>query len=87
MSQYVKIQFNPWDCRSYTYHHDGEPIRAGDRVEVETDRGPQTVEVVGLADEKPPFATKPIGKIVKRAKPEPEPMRDDHFDFGEGDAK
>lgn len=24
--QFVAVQFNPWDRRSYTYHNDGEPV-------------------------------------------------------------
>lgn len=83
MTQYVAVQFNPWDRRSYTYHNDGESAKIGDKVRVTTPRGRQTVEVVGLPDKKPPFDTKPIDKIVKRAEPEPEPMRDEDFSFGE----
>jgi hypothetical protein len=64
--QFVKCQFNPWDQRSYTYHHDGEPVAVGDKVKVETTRGVSVVEVVGLTDEQPKFETKPIlGKHVE----------------------
>jgi len=83
MTQYVKIQFNPWDRQSYTYHNNGDPAGVGDRVQVTTMRGKVEVEVVGLTDDKPPFDTKPINKIVKRAPPEPAPMHDDEIPFGE----
>ncbi len=85
MTQYLAIKFRPDDERPYTYHHDGEAARVGDRVQVSTKRGRQTVEVIGISSDRPPFATKPIGKIVKRAKPEPEPMRDEDFDFDGGE--
>jgi hypothetical protein len=63
--QYVKCRFNPWDQRTYTYHHDGEPVFEGDMVKVETAKGVAVVEVVGLTDEQPPFETKPIvGKHI-----------------------
>lgn len=58
--QFVAVQFNPWDRRSYTYHNDGEPVAIGDRVVVSTDRGPSAVTVVSLPTEAPTFATKPI---------------------------
>ena len=66
--QYVAVQFNPWDRRSYTYHHDGEPVAIGDMVIVETARGLSTVTVVGLPDGVPSFETKPIaGKAPAEA--------------------
>jgi len=65
--QYVAIQFNPWGRRCYTYHWDGEPFAVGDKVVVSTDRGPSTVEVVGVSDAVPAFATKPI---VGKERPE-----------------
>lgn len=62
--KYVECKF-PNSPKSYCYHWDGEePLVIGEKVDVMTDRGELTVEVVGFRDEKPPFATKPIlGKI------------------------
>lgn len=63
--QFVKCRFNPWDQRTYTYHHDGEPVAEGDKVQVETAKGIVVIEVVGLTDEQPKFETKPIiGKHI-----------------------
>ena len=67
--QFVAVQFNPWDRRSYTYHHDGEPLSVGDKVLVTTPRGQSTVTVVTLVDQAPSFETKPIDGL---APPEPE---------------
>jgi cell fate regulator YaaT (PSP1 superfamily) len=65
MSKFVKVQFNPWDQRSYTYASDGHKCAVGDKVKVETKRGETIVEVVGLTDEQPPFECKPIlGKHI-----------------------
>ncbi len=63
--QYVECKF-PKSPRSYCYHWEGAtPLAVGDKVDVMTDRGALTVEVVGIRDEKPPFDTKPIiAKIV-----------------------
>ncbi|MGL5094413.1 MAG: hypothetical protein ACRDD1_02420, partial [Planctomycetia bacterium] len=50
--QFVRVRFNPWDRKSYTYHWDGaEPLRDGELVQVETARGLELVRVieVGLA--------------------------------------
>ena len=58
--QYVAVRFGPLDQRSYTYHHDGEPLAVGDMCLVETKRGTAKVEVVHLPDEPPPFETKAI---------------------------
>lgn len=58
--QYVAVQFNPWDRRSYTYHNDGDPVAIGDKVLVTTPRGQSTVEVVSLPEQVPSFETKPI---------------------------
>ncbi|WP_374139444.1 hypothetical protein [Sphingomonas sp.] len=58
--QYVAVKFNPWDRRTYTYHNDGEPVAVGDSVVVSTDRGPSTVTVEAVSDERPTFATKSI---------------------------
>lgn len=70
--QYVAVQFNPWDRRSYTYHNDGEPVAIGDKVLVTTPRGQSVVEVVGLPDLVPPFETKPIDGKAPPAKPSAE---------------
>lgn len=65
-SKFVKCQFNPWDQRSYTYLTDGHDCAVGDKVRVLTNKGEKTVEVVGLTDDEPPFACKPIiGKHVE----------------------
>lgn len=58
--QYVSVEFNPGDQRSYTYHNDGEPVAIGDRVVVETKRGRRFVKVVGIKPDIPDYATKPI---------------------------
>lgn len=58
--QYVQVQFNPWDRRSYTYHNDGPPVAVGNTVMVETAKGKVPVTVTGLTAVKPAFATKPI---------------------------
>lgn len=58
--QFVAVQFNPWDRRSYTYHNDGEACAIGDLVKVMTNRGEATVTVVGLPGEQPSFETKGI---------------------------
>ncbi len=87
MTQYLAVKFRPQDERSYTYHHDGDAAHVGDYVQVSTKRGRQSVEVIGISRDRPPFATKPIGLVLKRAKPEPEAMRDEEFRLSEGDAK
>ena len=58
--QYVAVEFNPWDRRSYTYHNDGPALSIGDKVKVETKDGEKTVTVVGLPESAPAFPTKPI---------------------------
>lgn len=58
--QYVAVEFNPWDRRSYTYHNDGAPVSVGDKVRVETRDGSKTVTVVSLPEAAPAFETKPI---------------------------
>lgn len=66
--QYVAVQFKPWDQRSYTYRNDGDPVAIGDKVLVATSKGEQTVDVVSLPTEQPPFATKAIiGKAPAEA--------------------
>lgn len=68
--QYVAVQFNPWDRRTYTYHNEGEPFIPGEEGFVETARGVTPVTVVSTSDEKPPFDTKPI---TRQREDEPEP--------------
>jgi hypothetical protein len=58
--QYVAAEFNKGG-RTYTYHNDGEPVAIGDRVDVLTPRGEQTVTVIRTFDgPRPPFETRPI---------------------------
>jgi hypothetical protein len=63
--QFLRCRFNPWDKRSYTYHHDGEIIEPGDVVLVGTPRGEREVTVDGVSDAQPAFETKPILKRVR----------------------
>lgn len=58
--QYVVATFNPWDTRSYTYHHDGEPVAVGNKVFVTTAKGQVIVDVIAVHHDKPHFPTKPI---------------------------
>lgn len=58
--QYLRCKFKTADRRTYTYHHDGEPVRPGDKVVVQTARGRSIVEVVTLSEDPPGFPTKPI---------------------------
>lgn len=68
--QYVECKFpNSKSDRSYCYHFDlpgEEPLQVGDKVDVLTDRGGLTVEVVGLREDTPSFPTKPIARVVSR---------------------
>jgi hypothetical protein len=56
--QYVSVRFNEWDQRRYTYHNDGEPVKVGDTVIVETRDGLKEVYVLGVTDVAPAFETK-----------------------------
>jgi len=61
--QYVEVRFSSRDRRTYHYHNDGPRVAVGDEVRIpgrHPDDGWKAVEVVGVSDEKPPFATKPI---------------------------
>lgn len=60
--QYVKVRFNEWSKKTYTYHWDGEPLVVGDQVKVPDPQwdGWKRVEVVSLADQPQTFATKAI---------------------------
>lgn len=73
--QFIAVKFRPGDLRAYTYHNDGEPVAAGDRVLVESRGGGQsTVTVVVAFEDEPPFETKPI---IGRA-PDPDaPQQED----------
>ena len=65
--QFVAVEFNPWDRRSYTYHNEGPPVAIGDKVRVATKDGEKTVTVVGLPDTAPAFETKAIlGRDVSK---------------------
>ncbi len=64
--QYPRCTFKPGG-RAYTYHWDGEPVKVGDKIEAEAHDGKATLDVVGVSEDAPPFATKPI------LGPEPEP--------------
>ena len=79
--QYVMIEFHPNDSRSYMYHNDGPPIANGERVEVDTKHGRQTVTVVGVGYPPPKFETKPIVGRVGEARQSPPPSSDL---FGQG---
>lgn len=82
--QFVACKFRSEDKRSYTYHNDGEPLAVGDFAKV-MDRsgdGWKRVEVVSIADQAPPFPTKPI---LEKLDPEPHPSRET-LDLG-GDAE
>lgn len=67
---YVQIVFQPHDARSYAYTYDGDaPLAPGDRVEVETKRGPCDVEVVGVCATRPTgvpahVELKPISRVL-----------------------
>lgn len=64
MTQFVALKFNPWDRRTYTYRNDGDPVSAGDSVEVVTAEGRKIVVVDGVTDKVPPFECKAIvGKV------------------------
>lgn len=64
--RYVKVKFNEWDRRTYTYHHDGtEKIELGTRVVVITpSEGPKKAIVEDVTDQKPSFTTKPIDRVL-----------------------
>lgn len=58
--QYVECKF-PNSPKSYCYRWEGDPpLQIGEKVDVFTDRGELTVEVVGIREEPPTFATKAI---------------------------
>lgn len=63
--QHVECKF-PNSPKSYCYHWEGEPLAIGDKVDVFTERGDLTVEVVGIRDEAPEFQTKPIVRVISR---------------------
>lgn len=54
--QYIRIKFQPWDTREWTYIWSGTPFdfKPGDCVEVKTPKkGLELVEVVGVSDTRP----------------------------------
>lgn len=68
--QYVECEFKRGG-RRYTYHNDGEPVKAGDCVEVDGRNGRTKITVTGIVDRAPRFATKPILRVVP---PDPDPV-------------
>lgn len=60
--QYVAVRLGN---RTYTYHNDGSPVAAGDRVEIETRNGKIKATVDSVDMPRPSFETKPIGAVVK----------------------
>lgn len=62
--QYVAVRFFPRG-RSYTYHNDGPPVEAGDKVRIEGRDGWQAVTVDTVTYDPPRFETKPIGPKVQ----------------------
>lgn len=71
-TQYVRVQFNPLDRRSYTYKNEGHELEVEDHVVVETARGETEVTVIGICDEAPEFECKPILRKVEPAQDEGE---------------
>lgn len=67
--QFVMIRFKPNQAKLFTYHNDtGVKAVPGDRVDVDTDRGWVTVDVVEVSDTRPTtlpdhIKTKPILKV------------------------
>ena len=83
-TQYLAVKLNPKKDRTYTYANHGPEAGVGDTVKVPLPHGRRMDGVVMAVDlDSPPFRAAAIMKIVKRAEPEPEPMRDEVFDFGE----
>ena len=70
--QYVKCTFAPGG-RAYTYHWDGEPVKVGNQVEAVTRDGKKKLTVVGVSEDSPPFATKPILGLAPPKEDAPEP--------------
>jgi hypothetical protein len=71
--QFVVAKFRLEDRRTYTYHNDGAPVKAGDQVKVTPARGEEgwvPVHVVAVSDEVPAFTTKPILGLVPPPEPE-----------------
>lgn len=65
--QYVECKF-PNSPKAYCYRWEGAaPLVIGDKVDVVTDRGELTVEVVGIRDTPPTFATKAILRKITPA--------------------
>jgi hypothetical protein len=70
--QYVQCTFATGG-RAYTYHWDGEPVDVGDQVEAMGRDGKVTLAVVGVSEDAPPFATKPILGLAPPKVDTPEP--------------
>ena len=65
MTQFVAVKFNEAHSRTYTYANNGEPVEAGDRVNVLNPQGEKTVIVDSVTEDEPPFACKEIlGKFI-----------------------
>ena len=72
--QHVIVKFSPDSDRTYTYHNEGPPVAAGDKVVIETGKGTKAVEVVRVATpapDDPPLGFKTKG-ILGLAPPPPE---------------
>ncbi len=74
--QYVRCTFTPGG-RAYIYHWDGEPVKVGDQVEAVTRDGKVTLAVVGVSEDSPSFATKPILGLAPPKEDAPEPAATD----------
>jgi hypothetical protein len=65
--QYIEVQF-PNGERTYTYHHDGDPVGAGEQVKLPgrgEDDGWQRGTVVTAFVDKPAFETKAILGVIE----------------------
>lgn len=60
--RYLSVKFKDGDAVSYTYHHDGDPVAAGDQVLVpgRGGKGTRTVTVYEPDVPQPKFVTKAI---------------------------
>lgn len=63
MPQFVKCRFRSADAKLYTYINDLDPLAPGDKVEVESPRGLQIIEVVEETVE-PNFTCRPVLRKV-----------------------
>ena len=82
--QYLAVKLDPKKDKTYTYANHGPAAGVGDTVKVSLPHGRRMDGMVMAIDlEAPLFRAVAIMEIVKRAEPEPEPMRDEDFNFGE----